>query len=397
MNSTGDTLTTISGLPRWRAGSSKSMEMLLDQREFIERYCMRGILSTYDPYDIWKTGVGYHAKALYNRHPLAGLLPAAILTLFDIYLNNTWRFGYRKQEYPIVRAFAVLSLLNLYGESGDQNHLPVAKEHLDWLKENTCAGYTGACWGLGFRHTVSPTVAYGAGQPLITITAYPLEAFIAYSKATDDHTYDETIRSVYAFLRKDLHVMEETETTLATSYGPFKDRVVTNAVSYAMYSYALLLTYIAEHEAAALRQRVRKLYGFIHSKQRDDGSWLYSPEGNSFIDCFHSCIIIKNILKTESLCPLPEARKVAETGYRYLKDRHWDSRHRLFMRFSLHNKPSIVRFDLYDNAEALNLALLLQDHELADLLKGSILKYFDAGMNLYLIRLAEIKGADSKL
>ena len=63
------------------------MEMLLDQREFIERHCMREILSTYDPFDIWKTGVGYHAKALYYRHPLAGLLPAAVLTLFDIFLN----------------------------------------------------------------------------------------------------------------------------------------------------------------------------------------------------------------------------------------------------------------------------------------------------------------------
>jgi hypothetical protein len=75
----------------------------------------------------------------------------------------------------------------------------------------------------------------------------------------------------------------------------------------------------------------------------------------------------------------------------------WDSRHRLFRRFSLDNKPSTVRFDLYDSVEALNLALFLRDHEMADLLKGSILKYFVAGMNLYLIRLSEKKGTNSKL
>jgi hypothetical protein len=56
-----------------------------------------------------------------------------------------------------------------------------------------------------------------------------------------------------------------------------------------------------------------------------------------------------------------------------------------------------VRFDLYDSVEALNMALFLRDHQMADLLKGSILKYFVAEMNLHLIRLSEKKGTNFKL
>ena len=37
---------------------------------------------------------------------MAGLGPAAILTVFDTFVNNRMRIGYRRQEYPIVRATA---------------------------------------------------------------------------------------------------------------------------------------------------------------------------------------------------------------------------------------------------------------------------------------------------
>ena len=49
---------------------------------------------------------------------------------------------------------------------------------------------------------------------------------------------------------------------------------------------------------------------------------------------------------------------VVAAGYDYLKDSFLDQHHLLFKRFSVKNKPGLARFDLYDNAEALNLALL---------------------------------------
>ena len=79
----------------------------------IENLCAREDLSTYDPYDIWKTNLGFRVKHLYNCHPRMGLVPAGALSLFDNLANNRSRMFYARQEYPVVRAVASLSLLNL--------------------------------------------------------------------------------------------------------------------------------------------------------------------------------------------------------------------------------------------------------------------------------------------
>ena len=70
-------------------------------------------------------------------------------------------------------------------------------------------------------------------------------------------------------------------------------------------------------------------------------------------------------------------------GYKYLVAAFLDEGRFLFIRFSVTNKPGLICFDLYDNAEALSLALLLGDAALARRLLDSILCTFASGMNLY--------------
>jgi hypothetical protein len=55
----------------------------------------------------------------------------------------------------------------------------------------------------------------------------------------------------------------------------------------------------------------------------------------------------------------------------------------LFKRFSVTNKPGLIDFDLYDNAEMLNLSMLLGDHELAESLHNEILRHFVRGKTVY--------------
>src|SRR5947208_1164714 len=85
----------------------------------IKHFCRRNDLSTYDPYDVWKTALGFEVKKLFNRHRRAGILPAGIFAFLDL-LNNDARSFYTKAEYPIVRAFAALCLLNLYRKHADE-------------------------------------------------------------------------------------------------------------------------------------------------------------------------------------------------------------------------------------------------------------------------------------
>jgi hypothetical protein len=349
----------------------------------IRRYCARDDLSTFDPYDIWKTPVGYQIKDFYNRHRFLGLLPAAALTVFDLFINDRPRWFYRRQEYPIVRAWAALALLNIFERTSEPGVLDSARIHLDWLSEHSCQGYSGPCWGLGFEYAVSADFIYDANMPLTTMTPYPLEAFVRYSELTGDDRYLMVIRGIYKFFDTDVEIMEETDEYLVTSYAAMRDRRVINAVSYVMYSYSLMLRFLDAAEKRVAEEKIGKLYAYVVSKQGDDGSWAYSPDGRSFIDCFHSCIVLKNIIKTDALIALPGCRDVVERGYTYLKANFLVRKMGLVKRFSVKNKLSLMRFDLYDNAEMLNLSILMGDVDLMRLLDRGIATAFVSGSDIY--------------
>lgn len=359
------------------------MPQLLQVDELVKRICLKDSLTTYDPYDIWKTQWGFFIKNLYNCRPRGGLLPAALLTLIDTFINNNARWFYSPQEYPVVRALAAQSLLNLYRISPENEYLESTIRHLDWLKAHACKGTKGLGWGLQFRYAVTKHLVYDENTPFSTMTPYVLEAFIDFTNLTGDRRYESEIHGIYRFFAEDIQVMEETEQTMATSYVPGIDRTVINASSYAMWSFALLLEFLNEEEKAVAKRKIVKLYRFIQQQQRPDGSWLYATSANSFIDCFHSCIVLKNLYKTQRVFALEECESVISQGYQYVKAAFKDPITGLYRRFSVANKPGLVRFDLYDNAEMLNLSFLLRDVEETKRLLPIVNSTFRMGDDIY--------------
>lgn len=351
--------------------------------DLIRWFCVRETAVTYDPYDIWKTAIGVRVKRLFNHRRSVGLLPAAMLTVFDTVFNNSLRLGYSPQEYPIVRALAALSLMNLYRKTSAPDLLDAASQHLNWLADHTCNGYSGPCWGLNFEYPVNRTVEYSSNTPLSTMTPYVLEAFVRYTEVSGDRRFVDLIRGIFRFLEVDLCVMQETDSSLATSYATLRDRIVVNAVSYTMWSYAMLLPYLTEEQRCRASVKVKKLYVYVSNTQNADGSWFYSPEGASFIDCFHSCIVMKNIVKAASLVKLAGWEAVVARGYEYVLRYMFDEKEKLFRRFAISNKPGIVKFDLYDNAEMLSLAILCHDRGLIERLRVSIAEHFVVGHQVY--------------
>lgn len=348
----------------------------------IERLCRRDDLRTDDPYDIWKTPVGYAIKDLFNRQRWLGLLPAAALTVFDTYLNNRLRLFYRPQEYPIVRAWAALVLLNLHRRQPRGELLQATGTHVDWLLAHASQGYSGPCWGLGFRQPIMKGLHYPADLPLATMTPYALEAIVGLHRAGGDSRLLPAIHGIHAFFNRDLQVMDEGPDYLVTSYSTLRDRRVTNAVSYVLFALGLMLPYVAEPERQSDRDRIGKLYRFLAKSQNEDGSWYYSPDGPPFIDCFHSCIVLKNLIRSAPILG-DDAGPLIDRGYRYLLDHFRDARTGLFRRFSLENKPSLVRFDLYDNAEMIHLATLMGDRDLAHDLAARVEQHFCHGTHVF--------------
>lgn len=355
----------------------------MDVLKTIESYTVKDDLSTFDPFDVWKTSLGYNVKKLFNRNRYAGLFPAAVITLYDTFINNSLRIGYSKQEYPIVRAFSSKLLTNLYLHTRDEKYLDYSKKHIDWLINNYRKSRYGIGWGLEFKWSVNKHLEYDKTTPLSTATPYILEAILHLRNSTNDISYDSYLPRIYKFFNADLEIMHETDSELAISYAPMKDRIVVNASSYVMYSLALLLPYLDSEDKEPVMAKINKFYSFIINNQNEDGSWYYSPEKGSFIDCFHSFIVLKNLYKTNQLVQLEGSDASVERGYAYLQDKMFDSDRFLYRRFSVANKPGIVKYDLYDNAEALNMALLLDKHTFAEKLNESIVSNFVTQKTIY--------------
>ena len=364
----------------------KSIKAVTSEKNktLIEKYCLKDGLATYDPYDIWKTKLGFWVKRGFNKNKSAFLLPAAAMTIFDTFINNKARLFYKKQEYPIVRAFAALSLLNLYQKEGQKKHLEYAKKHIDWLINNHSKNLNGIGWGIMFNYPVKASVVYDKNAALTTITPYALEAIHEYYQITKDNYLLPVINKIYDFFVKDVKTIEESDNHLITSYGTFKDRAVVNAVSYSMYSMALLTGYVTNEKKEILLSKIKKMYNFIISAQQQDGSWLYDYyEKNTFIDCFHSAFVLKNLIKTNEKATLPDSEKIINRGFNYILKNFYDEKYGLFKRFALSNKPSLIKFDLYDNAEMLNLFLLMNQYQKAIDLNKAIQKHFFKNRAIY--------------
>jgi hypothetical protein len=358
-----------------------------ENKDKLLKVCYSNDLSTSDPYDIWKTDIGVNVKNLFNKNRVLGFIPATILTVWDHFVNNNARLFYKKQEFPIVRALAAMCLLNLYKAENKSEYLTTARTHLNWLIKNSSIGYSGFCWGANMIWA-SKNGIYEKATPFITHTPYALEAFIEYEKITGSKEFHYVITSVYDFIINDLYKFIDTENMLCLSYAPINEpRRVINANSYALYSLSLLHSFF-EDKSSLIQEDILRIYNFIVSNQNENGSWWYyadNKKGN-FIDCFHSCFVLKNLIKASVTVSLPDSyESTIEKGYNYILDNFYDESHGLFKRFSKTDKPNLVKFDLYDNAEMLNLAYLKNDLKLYASLKNNIEKNFIKGGEVYSI------------
>lgn len=340
-------------------------------------------MTTYDPYDVWKTKIGTSVKRNYYLGGMFYKGVAGAVYLTDFLFNNRLRVGYQKQEYAIVRALAAQILHFKYSKTGNSELLDFADYHIRWLINNHLKSENGIGWGLDFEHPVSAEVVYAKNTPFSTITPYILEAIISHENLTNKRgTFSGICELIFNFFDKDLKVLECNGQFEVTSYGPLRDRRVVNSVSYTMYSLVILDKYFKNKLGTA--DRVSRLYNYVKTRQLEDGSWYYSDEGDSFIDCFHSCIILKNLIKSK-LCgvQLDNVDTVISRGYSYIKQSLRDDRNGLYKRFSKTKRPGLIRYDLYDNAEMLQCAVLMNDNNEAKKIIAAIKNNFIEKNTIY--------------
>ncbi|WP_153011296.1 hypothetical protein [Sterolibacterium denitrificans] len=300
----------------------------------------------YDPYDIWSVPALGELKSKWTRGQKGSALLIPLIGLLEVLVPNLLRKGLRVQPHTFAHVEAMRYQL---GDLSPSEALQVFRV------SRVC----GSAWGLPFSW-FSKNGVYSANTPYITNTPYVMEALISIAgqpeyQAESEQLFEQTWR----FLES-LEVMYSTHSELALSYAPIHEpRKVNNANSYAAFAYALHAEHGNDKNKNIASARAGRLVAWLIAQQQVDGSWFYyaDNEGGNFIDCFHSCFVIKNLIKVKKLLPgLAESiQPTVDKGWSYIHDYLYDSQYGLCRRFSQRSHHDPFRWDLYDQAEYLGL------------------------------------------
>jgi hypothetical protein len=162
--------------------------------------------------------------------------------------------------------------------------------------------------------------------------------------------------SVARFAATWIGVAEVAPGVEAAAYSPIDRRRVVNASAYRAFLLATAGTRFGRQDWVAA---ARRNLAFVIRSQRPDGSWLYAMDGKDpFIDNLHTCLVLKNLFKVWRALGDEAARRSVAEGYAYYKEYLLDA-YGLPLPFAHAQRLSLLRRDLYDYAEGINLALLL--------------------------------------
>jgi hypothetical protein len=311
-------------------------------------------IKTYDPYDLWALDLGVNVRRNYYEGKKTGKLRAITLGLLDwlFPLASRRLLNCPRKLHPITAALLCLTEI----KNGKNSGIPEFEEY--WIGTfSELAAKQGDpywAWGLGFPW-MSKNGLYGPDIPFVTHTPYVMEALSNFRNPRAVEMLDGT----WKFL-DNLIVMSDGDSELALSYAPIHEpRIVVNANSYAAYAYAL-------HAARGYAQqqsldRSFKLANWILNNQNEDGLWWYYADNlpGNFIDCFHTCFVIKNLVKASSLIPELQdmCRPAIDRGRNAIRSSFIDAKSGLCRRFVVRDFKDPFVWDLYDQAEYLGLLI----------------------------------------
>jgi hypothetical protein len=334
--------------------TEKTLEAVL---HFIEWLNLYGETS-YDFQSFYASDLGRNAKALYYKKPLIGTLMVAPMVFSEAFVPCARSVFWKRQRFPIADAHYAMGFAFLSKALKQESYYVRAIHFLEVLKETRCGGYSHYCWGYPFNwETLQGTIK--KGTPLITTVPYVYEAFKQVWEIDQAHEWLEIMNSIaeHAFLDyKDFPTFSSASTC---SYTPDHEQTigVVNANAYR----AFLLTSAAHDFSEGRYWKVaERNLNFVLESQNEDGSWYYANDGKRlFIDHFHTCFVLKALVKIEQMTGHRGCTEAIERGVNYYVSNLFDQ-DGLPKPFSRRPRMTVYRRELYDYAECINLATLLR-------------------------------------
>jgi hypothetical protein len=313
--------------------------------------------TSYDHQSFFAGDLGRRAKALYYKKPLLGTFAVAPMIFSEAFVPSARQLFWKPQRFPIADAHYAMGFAFLSQTLGDEHYYLRAVHFLRVLKESRCPGYAHYCWGYPFNwETRRGTMR--EGTPLITTVPYVYEAFLQVHQIDGSREWLDIMESIAQHVFHDYNDFVTSPTASSCSYNPEPGEPggVVNASAYR----AFLLTRagLDFSQEQYLKAAERNL-SFVIESQNTDGSWYYSTDGErDFVDHFHTCFVLKALAKIEALTGNQQCTNAIERGVDYYVKNLFDNEG-LPKPFSRRPRLTVYRRELYDYAECINAAVLL--------------------------------------
>lgn len=310
---------------------------------------------SYDQYDYWDTKIGIFGKKLFLKNKYFALPIVLPLQIFESFLPNTRKLFAKKQRFAIGDAHFALGFMNLYQYYNDEKYLTLANKLLEELLRYYTRVKNGIGWGYPYIWPTQGRI-FQKGEPVITVTPYVFEAFLKMHQITKNDKFIYPIEEITKFVAYDINEEEITPEISSSSYGPFDNGKVVNAICYRA---ATLLKAYNFFNNEKLKKIAVKNINFVLKEQQKDGSWYYASDSR-FIDNFHTCFILNKLTESYLILKDHEILETIKSGYKfYIKN--FIRKDNTLIHFYKSRFPKFRRIEMYDYAEGISLGVLLKD------------------------------------
>jgi hypothetical protein len=333
--------------------------MIKDSLQLFLSWFDKNGLKGFDPYDLWASPYGLWSKGVFYHNKYVGMVLVAPVVVADMFFPWIRSALVKKKRYATSDAHLIMGLLNLY--SIDQNAVLFnkARETGGQLADSSIPGYAGKCYGYPFDWQNNRGL-WKKGTPYITVTPYCFEAFLKLFEATGEDQFRLAAKSVADFAYSGLNKTELSADVWASSYSPLDQSRIVNASAYRAFVLAEGFKHFGNDK---WKIDAVKYINFVVQAQQVDGSWPYAQadEYDGFIDHFHTCFVLKNLFKANLVLKDNRVDVALRKGYDFYRTKLFDQDN-CPVPFYPQGRNPLVKYEMYDWAEAINLGVLYKDY-----------------------------------
>jgi hypothetical protein len=314
--------------------------------------------TSYDHQSYFAGPIGGRAKALYYKKPLLGILAVSPMIFSEAFIPVARRLFWKPQRFPIADAHYAMGFALLAQIMNDDNYYNRAVHFLEILEQTRCREYKNYCWGYPFDW-VTRSGTFRANTPFITTTPYVFEAFSYVHHIDKNERWLNIMRSIAEHAMQDIKDFETASDASTCSYSPLPEDHGGVINSSAYRAWLLTLASIQLSDERYWRTAERNI-NFVLQSQQPNGSWFYAMDSvRDFVDHFHTCFVLKALVKIEQQTGHEGVRKAIDRGVEYYMNNLFDV-NGLPKPFSKPPRLTVYRNELYDYAECINICVLLR-------------------------------------